>query len=204
MLRVVGSVSADDCWIVMDEYVPLRLRCSHKPDVPIYWRTGNFDTSLLEVGLHPDTGAICTVTVTGTDLFDPSGFRVMPNATSASAMSRIRGMPICNIAGWPSDPFIERFRDRFKDEPGPFTVTVGRNNIVVWLGPETPLSVMYESKAMTVGVNASDEICYLLFEGISSHDIDQLCQLVQRIKEAMVDTSPLPSQPNRGVYPGQP
>ncbi len=166
MLKVVGATSVDTCAVEMDGFVPLSFRCLGAPNVPIYWRTGNFDTSLLEIGLHPITGAICSVTVTS---IDPSGF-----LAARSGLDDVRrtlpGMPFCDIAAWPSD--------RFKDEAGDFTIEVGENSVTIWLAPLRSVDAMYEAGSARFGVDVTEHLCCLLFERLNTQDIEHLGQLV--------------------------
>ena len=53
----------------IDEYIPLTIEwheeVSHLP--PLYWRTGNFQTSLLELGIHHSRRTPCSLTLTMID-----------------------------------------------------------------------------------------------------------------------------------------
>lgn len=178
MLQVIGSTGATTCYVETDGYVPLNLRCAHPPGVHIHWRTGSLDTSLLEIALDPDNGAICEVTLT---FIDPE--TVVEADTTVSVMTRAYGMPICNISQWPSghrlsyDP--DASRDRHRDDPGAFSVKVGEDSIAVWLGPETALNTLYQTDAAQFGADEAGHLRYLRFERLSRHNIDLFMSAVK-------------------------
>ena len=52
------------CYMV-DPYVPLKIELdSSSSETPLYWRAHTEDGSLVEVGLSPIDGSLCTVTLT--------------------------------------------------------------------------------------------------------------------------------------------
>jgi hypothetical protein len=65
MLRIVGIQEDSRATVVVDSYVPLDVElggaeCPGK----LYWRALWQAEALLEVGVHPETGALVTVTLT--------------------------------------------------------------------------------------------------------------------------------------------
>ena len=190
MLSVIDVAPVCDCHLLMDAYIPLWLRCSKSTEVPIYWRTGNFDTSLLEIGLDSEKGMICAITLTS---IDPDRFVV--EETPIRAVSSVFGMPIFDIIEWKDD--------LFKEEYLPFSVVIGRNSLTIFLGSkETCLQTtydlgpimfgvslepevgirprMYGMGKVVLGTNSSSQLCYLLFDGINEKELDSLHERVMR------------------------
>lgn len=64
-MRIETIYPAVPAEIECDGYVPLVIRFDgyYGPDswAPIYWRTGDFEHSLVEIGVNPSSGAICSV-----------------------------------------------------------------------------------------------------------------------------------------------
>ena len=70
MLQIVGFTEGNNCSLQVG-YLLISVWCEEAASsTPLYWRTGDFKSSLLQNGLQQNTGAICKVTVTfiGNDL----------------------------------------------------------------------------------------------------------------------------------------
>jgi hypothetical protein len=65
MLRVTETPGVKDPIVVFDPYIAFSIKWEDTPwRPPVYWRGGNFSTSLIEVGFDETSGVIRKVTVT--------------------------------------------------------------------------------------------------------------------------------------------
>jgi hypothetical protein len=109
MLRVISSTQVTDCTLQLEDYLPISFRCADAASpIPLYWRTGDFKKSLLEIGLNQNTGAICKVTVTLIGSYSRTEIDDSTEVTTVHA-----GLPICDVSDWP--------KDRFRDELSPLS-----------------------------------------------------------------------------------
>ncbi len=166
MLRIVGSAEVDNCTLQVSDYVPISVRCVElTSSTPLYWRTGDFKRSLLDIGLNQNTGAICKVTVT---LIANYFKKTIEDLGEASIL---RGcLPICDISSWPSD--------RFKDESFAFTTLIGENSVSIWMAPEAPLSAIYECGQIRFAADGAGYLRLMQFNDVNESDIDQVIRLV--------------------------
>ena len=166
MLRVISSIDVKDCSLQTDEYIPISFQCSEAASlIPLYWRTGDFKKSLIEVGLNKNTGAICTVTVTA--IGSCSRTRV---GGSVEATNIHLGLPVCEISNWPED--------RFKDEPFTFVTLVGEDSLSIWIAPKAPLKSVYEIGPASFVTDTEGYLRLLHFKDLSPFDIDRIIKTV--------------------------
>lgn len=83
--------------IECDSYVPVIIRFDGYEGpiswVPKYWRTGDFKRSLIEIGMNPNSGAICKIVLTL--LCD-----VVSHPIAGEATSERSGLPIAAMSPW--------------------------------------------------------------------------------------------------------
>jgi hypothetical protein len=128
---------------------------------PLYWRTGDFKKSLLEIGLNQNTGAICRVTVTLIGSYSTTGLGDPTEVTTAHA-----GLPICDIGDWP--------KDRFKDEPFTFATLMGEDSVSIWVAPEAPLRNIYEVGPVCFATDGVGFLRLLQFKNLSRFNLDRV------------------------------
>lgn len=64
MLKITSSIKLIDYDLTIDDYVPFSFRCNcPNSEVPFYWRTGNFKTSLIEIGITPSDATLCRLVI---------------------------------------------------------------------------------------------------------------------------------------------
>jgi hypothetical protein len=167
MLKVVGSVPQQSYKLEIDDYVPISFRFYEmKTGVPLYWRTGNFKTSLIEVGLNPASGAIYRITVTSfKDAIMTS------NSWEKSTSKIIEGIPLCDLHLWEG---VEQFSDRFKGEPFSFLTIVGRDFVSFWLAPECNLVSQYLAGSLCIGVDGDNMIRNIAFLNLTNQEISRI------------------------------
>ena len=63
---------------------------------PKYWRTGNFEQSLLEIGVNPLSGEVCTIDLVAIDRFrDKLTLNIQPCSET--------GIPVTSLSQWSDD-----------------------------------------------------------------------------------------------------
>jgi hypothetical protein len=184
MLQVIATAEATACTITVDDYVPLSWRCTDAP-APLYWRTGDLALSLLEIGLVPESGLLCRVTVvSATGRLRPDDGRA--EAYVASAAPRA-GLPRCDTRpwldrhAWPDmdswtsreGPWLFaqlRWEERIMDEAVPFTLSVSAEGVSLWLGDPVPVAVCYVTPTLSCGVSHDGGLRLLHFGGLQKDE----------------------------------
>src|SRR5437764_15281287 len=97
MVRVIGVAPAAARSLTVDDYIPLSWRCGNEP-IPLYWRTGDMTSTLLEIGLAPSTGLLCQVVIVaahgclGDDDSEAAGYLL--------SARQLVGLPMCDTQPW--------------------------------------------------------------------------------------------------------
>jgi hypothetical protein len=125
MLRVVDIAEPAVETVTVGEYVPLTVEWKDlTPPTPAYWRPSADDRSLVEVGVHPETGRVCSITV----VLPGAGVRLIDGVVPRLERPREHGHPVCDLAPWGTQWLL--------DEVVPFTITVDAHSVAVWFTPE--------------------------------------------------------------------
>ena len=165
MLKVIGCIEINESRLVMDGYVPMSFRCwevRSDVSVPTYWRVGNLKTSLIEIGISQENGAIFGVTVVALahvrDLRLRPGYRLNPTAP------RKLGLPLCDI---------EKSGElKYMDESMNLIVDYDDESIYIRFGDKAAESKMYQAGRLIFGVDSRDEICSLWIDGLRKGELD--------------------------------
>ncbi len=152
MLRVIGEAPSADVNIEFGEYVPFKFQFADTGSIPhCYWRAGDMDSSLIEVGINIDTGAITGVTV----LLCGNIRREFPNLSGADRSCD--GVPIIAIDGWPEN--------RYLDETLPFTVFADASRVLILFSESSIAVRSIISGEITFGVSHNEELVWIMVEG---------------------------------------
>lgn len=166
MLRIIGSTELNVCSVQVADYLPISVRCTQVASpTPLYWRTGDFKKSLLEIGLNQNTGELYRVTVTLIGNYSRGEIEAFAEARTVQG-----SVPICDISGWPAD--------RFKDEPFTFTTLIGEDSVSIWLGPTASLKTIYEIGHVRFAADGEANLRVLQFTHLSRSDLDRIIKTI--------------------------
>lgn len=169
MLTVIGFQPTEHVVYEGDDFVPLKFSF---PDtihaLPLYWRTGDFKRQLLEIGLEPNSGAICKITVTGIGELSDTADVIPAESTSIAT-----GVPICDISRW--DAEATEYADRFRDEVRPFTVFLRSHNVMIAFGSSVSAERVCSVGSVEFGLR-DDVLSYISFSDLSSQSIERILE----------------------------
>jgi hypothetical protein len=188
----VAQASASS--LTVDDYIPLSWRCGNEP-TPLYWRTGDIEFSLLEIGLVPSAGLLCRVVIV-----TAHGCLRDDGASAADYLARakkLEGLPVCDTQPWlqsvewpdmrtweqrEGDWMFDRLEggERVIDEPGTFTVAMTTTGVAVWLSAPSPLDVCYTAPGLQCGVDASGALRLMYFNGLTEGERHRMAQGITR------------------------
>lgn len=167
MLTVKGSIQVENADLEIDDYVPFVFRNrDNQTSVPLYWRTGDFKSSLLEIGINPETGAIATVKVPFFGIYEASS---TPWKEPTARLAK--GLPLCGLEIWSKS---DEFKDKFKDEAFAINAIIGPDFASFWLSAEVELDSFYICSQLCIGVDKEKVIRKIDFIDLSGADIERI------------------------------
>jgi hypothetical protein len=121
MLKVIGIAPTSSGELTVDPYVPFIFE-AYKTGLPgpYLWRTGNFQTSLLELTIEHSTGI-----VRGAALVGPVKDAVVQLQSGYEGLPRKTGLPIVDRSAFTTDIW---------DEPCNFTLMQKKNAVYIAFG----------------------------------------------------------------------
>jgi hypothetical protein len=167
VLKVIGSHDPKQSLLEIDGYNPFRFYCRDNPHfVPFYWRTGDFEHSLMEIGINPDNGALAKIVVTFCD--DYTKHQMSWNRPSEPIT---HGVPIFDLDPWPR---TNDFKDNFRDESYPFKAIIGKDFASYWVQGETKIQSYYIYDKLCIGVDIENSVRKIEFMNLSEADIQNV------------------------------
>lgn len=162
MLTIVGQEFCAQMDAEFGSYVPFKLRSQTDDGSPhFYWRTGDFETSLLEVEINPADGQLI-----GASLLLPG--RVSRNFPILNFPDQISdGSPRVCVNNWPDD--------RFLDETGLLQVFVDLSRLLILLGNSVAIRSISAGN-VTFGICASDSLVWILVNGLNFEELSRLAE----------------------------
>jgi hypothetical protein len=151
----------------LDDYVPLDLVFEGMcVGPPICWSAGERPLQVIEVGLSPESGAVCTVTLTFYDEHLPEG----PDATIRVPV--VLGVPVCDISAWASGP--DDPADCYLVEQRRFEVLLGPTRATVRVASVAPPARLYRAGPVDFVVDAAGALCAVCVNGLSPEAVKQI------------------------------
>jgi hypothetical protein len=153
--------------VTVDPYVPLDLRFGGEASVEKrYWRALWRDQGLVEVGVHPETGELVTVTLTS---IPRSRVR---RATATLPPSRGEGMPRADLGLW-TQPLWD-WSGRFIDEQVELELLLSDSRAVLVLGGGLDVEEVWSVGRVRLGLGAGRVLRVVEVEGLSPEEMKLL------------------------------
>lgn len=152
------SIPSDITWGSLNDYIPLSVTWGDRDYTStLYWRTGDFKKSLIEIGIESKTGRIQSFTLTLAKKLN-----LNRDDRLDIKVPIINGLPVINRKHWPED-------DRFFDKIGEFQLILNENagriyivfnqdQVVKWIKSDRVLFGLNEKKKLALlGVQGIDD-----------------------------------------------
>lgn len=162
MLKIIGTSEVDGCFLEIDEYVPFSFVCPKSASLPhLYWRTGNFRTSLIEVGINRHSGSLYSITI--------------PLIGDVSRVTR-NDMPAARntVYGVPRFEVMDYRPLNHSDEHSPFVACAGEDDVFSWLSETQSLKTLYVSNRLSIGADRESKLCFIAFTSLSPLDMHRV------------------------------
>jgi hypothetical protein len=168
MLRIKDIGPPAEVRVTVDPHVPLSLRFGGEvSSSKLYWRALWRDKGLVEVGFHPETGALVTVTLTSI----PAS-RVRQAAVTLPP-SRGEGLPRADLGQWPPYPPRD-FAGHFIDEQVELELLLSGSRAVLVLGAGLDVEEVWSLGRVRLGLGAGRVLRAVEVEGLSPGELELL------------------------------
>lgn len=162
MLRIVGCQDCGKTEIEFGDYLPFKFWNHAQSNEPkLYWRTGDFKSTLLEIEIDCVASQIIGVSL----LLPGKVSRNFPKLNLSNAI-RTDGYPIVDTNEWPGD--------RIKDEPNALLVFVDSSRLLITLSDSVATTKTISADDATFGVDANDSIVWILVSNLPGEKLIEL------------------------------
>lgn len=170
MLKVIGCVPSGRATVEIDTYVPLTVELGGSgPATPLFWRGRTEEGSLVEVGLSPIDGSLCSIT-----LASISRERLVRGGLGYRVQAGEVGIPKIDLSLWPLQR--REFVDNFVDELVPLQVLLGKSAVAVCFSPSSEPVAWQELDDIRFGVTEEGLFCYVEVRGLSEEQIATIAE----------------------------
>ncbi len=160
MLKVVEYKEIQPVHIEYDIYTPVTVEFGTwniSKESTIYWRTGNFTKSLIEIGIGKDTGDLRSITLTLIEKVQELKYLNF----DMENVPMNKGLPKCQIKQYSGETYI--------DEPGMLDVYIGNDKVLILFSNKKPKSMIQNNKLVFI-LDANNIVCGIVICSMSEHE----------------------------------
>ncbi|MFM1652570.1 hypothetical protein ACI7RC_10790 [Brevibacillus sp. B_LB10_24] len=167
MLELLKVYKVSDERIEIDPYIPIDIRweLDNTHDRTLYWRTGDFKKSLLELGMSSQ-GVIRSITLTQTDNYFLDSLE-----SNLIGLSVSSGLPVFNVAKVPENGFL--------DEEERFEVHLRDKEVCIKFGKSKNLTSLIQSGRVRFGIDQSGLLSMVAVVNLTELEYLQLKNTLQ-------------------------
>ncbi|CQR57004.1 hypothetical protein [Paenibacillus riograndensis] len=147
MLNVRKLANIVEELLEIDPYIPIKIRWGKWNEIldpTIYWRTGDFKKSLIEIGISSESGLIRTVTVVHSD-------KIISDSTGINWPDIVQeGTPIFKVSNWPENGRL--------DENGAFEIWLSKTEVNLVLSKNTIVKKVISGR-VCFGLDSCSNVC---------------------------------------------
>lgn len=160
MLKVIDYKDSQPINIEYDLYTPINIEFGSwniSKEPTIYWRTGDFKKSLIEIGLGKYTGNIRSITLT-----------LSENVHKMESL-KLDMEDINMVKGVPSFQIEESNDNTYIDEKGKLDVYIWKDRVLISFSENDAVSILQND---TVGfvLDKEEVVCGILISGMLEHE----------------------------------
>lgn len=163
MIRVREIGEARDVTVTIGEYVCLTLEWQASPLMePVYWRPGDHHGSLMEAGIHPETGILLSLSI----VLPGDGVEVRGGPDAFPERRGVQGHPLIDLAPWGRKVRL--------DEIVPFRLIVYEHSVSIWFVSPDEAESDLVSERVRFHLSAGGEFAGITVQGILETEIGRL------------------------------
>ncbi|MBW4851153.1 hypothetical protein MH138_12180 [Bacillus safensis] len=160
MLKVTGYKDSQSINIEYDLYTPINIEFGSwniSKEPTIYWRTGDFKKSLIEIGIGKYTGSLRSITLTLSE-----NVHKMENLElDKKNINVIKGVPNFQV---------EEHNDKtYIDEKGKLDVYIGLDKVLISFSENDTVSVL-QNDTVGFALDKDEVVCGIIISGMLEHE----------------------------------
>ena len=160
ILRVISNTTADQCAVETNGYTPLIVEFeNNRTSSPIYWRAGNYDTSLIGIGLNPNTGCFSSISLLMFDSMNESLSTSVPLIVE-------RCMPVFDIFEWPNSGYLDSEND--------FLVSRNGKSIRFVFSEQLIMHKVFSNDNVDCCVDEQGELIWIQVSGLDKKTLNEI------------------------------
>ncbi|KMY19338.1 hypothetical protein ABDA29_13360 [Bacillus pumilus] len=160
MLKVIEYKDSQPINIEYDLYTPINIEFGSwniSKEPTIYWRTGDFKKSLIEIGLGKYTGNIRSITLT-----------LSENVHKMESL-KLDMEDIIMVKGVPSFQIEESNDNTYIDEKGKLDVYIGRDKVFISFSENDAVSIL-QNDTVGFALDKEEVVCGIIISGMLEHE----------------------------------
>lgn len=161
MLKLIGENPCEQLEIELGDYVPFRFQCPTKKVRSIYWRTGDFESTLLEVEINADDGQMV-----GAALLLAGKVKKGLPALWLPEKS-LTGLPIVCTDHWPDGIFLDEIKS--------FDVFIDESRLLVSMSNLLAERILVAGNII-FGICANDSLSWMLVNELDSGRLAEMAE----------------------------
>ncbi|PRS36246.1 hypothetical protein C6Y02_15760 [Bacillus sp. NMCC4] len=160
MLKVKDYKDSQPINIEYDLYTPINIEFGSwniSKEPTIYWRTGDFKKSLIEIGLGKYTGNIRSITLT-----------LSENVHKMESL-KLDMEDINMVKGVPSFQIEESNDNTYIDEKGKLDVYIGMDKVLISFSENDAVSIL-QNDTVGFALDKEEVVCGIIISGMLEHE----------------------------------
>src|SRR5690625_4309896 len=160
MLKVTEYKESLTVNIEYDIYTPINIEFGSwniSKEPTIYWRTGDFRKSLIEVGIGKYTGNIRSITL----ILSENVHKMESLNLDMNNITLIKGVPVIQIGEYNDQTYI--------DENAEMNVYIGMDNVLISFSKNDTVSIVQNGN-VGVALDKNKIVCGIIVSGMLEHE----------------------------------
>ncbi|MFF2484349.1 hypothetical protein [Paenibacillus sp. NPDC058071] len=164
LLKLCGLEESNECHIEFDYYVPFSVQIGNYQnslanEKTVYWRTGDIERSLVEIGIGSRTGILRNLTLTAVKNAVLSDIIIKNNKT-------VDGTPVFDLSIIPEKGIYDYIND--------FQVCLGKKAITTIIGEVDKCNTLIRFGRINIGVDYENYITHVTVNDLTTDEYWEL------------------------------
>lgn len=160
MLKVTEYKESKSVNIEYDVYIPINIEFATwniSKEPMIYWRTGDFKKSLIEIGVGKYTGNICSITLT----LSENVYKIEKLNLDMKNITLIKGIPNFQVEEYDDKTYI--------DENSELNVYIGIDKLLISFSENDTVSIV-QNDNVGFALDINKMVCGVIVSGMLEHE----------------------------------